>query len=72
MTLEVSPELEQRLKLHSLRQGKSEHQLLEEILQQALPEIAPKKRDWIGMGRSGRGDLSERIDELLFADTERP
>jgi predicted DNA-binding protein len=48
MTLEVSPELERRLKVHSLRQGKTEHQLLEEILQQALPEIAPKKHDWIG------------------------
>jgi hypothetical protein len=71
MTLHVSPELERRLKLHSLRQGKSENQLLEEILQQALPEVAPKQRDWIGIGRSGRGDLSERIDELLFADKER-
>jgi predicted HicB family RNase H-like nuclease len=43
MTLHVSPELEHRLKVHSLRQGKSENQLLEEILQQALPEVAPKK-----------------------------
>lgn len=41
------------------------------MLNSALPKVAPKyKRASIGMGHSGFGDLSERVDELLFARDE--
>lgn len=72
MTLQVSKELEERLKFHSSQQGISEAELLEEILQKALPEPASrKKREWIGMVAIDPIDLSERVDELLYAQESK-
>ena len=43
--------------------------MLKDILRQVLPEVTSmKKRTWVGMASSGRTDLSERVDELLFAE----
>lgn len=72
MTLQIPNHLEERLKAFSQTKGKTEQQMLEEILLQNLPEIPVnalnKKRPWIGMASSDITDLSERVDELLFAD----
>jgi hypothetical protein len=71
MTLHLPPHLEQRLEFLSQQLGKSEQVVLEEMLETALPKVAPKyKRASIGMGNSGLGNLSERVDELLFARDE--
>jgi hypothetical protein len=69
MTLVIPKHLEQRLEILSKQQGKSEQELLELMLETMLAETTPKKRHnrrSIGMGKSGIGDLSERIDELAF------
>jgi hypothetical protein len=69
MTLVIPKHLEQRLEILSKQQGKSEQELLELMLETMLAETTPTKRHnrrSIGMGKSGIGDLSERIDELAF------
>ncbi len=66
MALHVPTHLEQKLKDASLVHGKTEQKMLEELLAQALTITKPQ-RSWVGLGASGIGDLSERIDELLFA-----
>jgi hypothetical protein len=72
MTLHLPPHLEQRLESLSQQLGKSEQVVLEEMLEEALPKVLPKyRRTSIGMGNSGLGDLSERVDELLFTRTKR-
>jgi hypothetical protein len=71
MTLHLPPDLEQRLEYLSQQLGKPEQVVLEEMLETALPKVVPKyKRASIGMGNSGIGNLSERVDELLFARDE--
>lgn len=70
MTLVIPKHLEQRLEILSKQQGKSEQELLELMLEKMLAETTPTKRynrRSIGMGKSGIGDLSERVDELAFA-----
>lgn len=69
MTLQISPDLERRLKAYSEGQGKTEQQALEELLNQVLPnKFAVPRHAWVGIGESDVTDLSERVDELLFAD----
>ena len=72
MTFQSPSHLKKRLKALSETNGKTEQQMLEDILLQALPEIAEtqtnNKHSWIGMASSDITDLSERVDELLFAD----
>ncbi len=68
MNLHLPPHLERRLESLSQQLGKSEQVVLEEVLEKVLPKAPPKyKRTSIGMGNSGLGDLSERVDELLFS-----
>ncbi len=70
MTLMIPKHLEKRLEMLSKQQGKSEQELLEMLLEKLLvEETLPKKRYnrlSIGMGNSGIGDLSGRVDELAF------
>jgi hypothetical protein len=71
MTLHVPNHLEQRLKAISAAEGKTEQEMLEEILLQALMHKTKKQKvrqSWVGIAESGIGDLSERVDELLFAE----
>ncbi len=72
MTLHVPNHLEQRLKAISAAEGKTEQEMLEELLLQALMLKTKKpkvRQSWAGIAASGIGDLSERIDELLFAES---
>ena len=74
MNFEVPPNLEQQLKTYSSQRGQTEQQALEEILRQALAKKdSPKqiRRSWVGLAKSGICDLSERVDELLFAEDLR-
>ncbi len=71
MNLHLPPHLEQRLELLSQQLGKSEQIVLEEMLEKVLPALPKYKRTSIGMGKSRLGNLSERVDELLFAPTKR-
>lgn len=74
MTLHVPNHLEQRLKAISAAEGKTEQEMLEELLLQALMFKTKKQKvrqSWTGIAASGIGDLSERIDELLFAEDLR-
>ena len=71
MTLRVPPDLERRLKAYSAHQGKTEQQALEELLNSVLPDkFAAPRHAWVGIGQSDVTDLSERVDELLFADEQ--
>jgi hypothetical protein len=71
MNLHLPPHLERRLESLSQQLGKSEQVVLEEMLEKVLPKSSKTyKRTSIGMGNSGVGDLSERVDELLFVRDE--
>lgn len=67
MNFHLPPHLEQRLDSLSQQLGKSKQVALEEMLEKALPALPKYKRTSIGMGNSGLGNLSERVNELLFA-----
>jgi plasmid stability protein len=71
MTVGVPSDLEQQLKVYSSQRGKTEEQALEEILRQALGQddaSKPERRSWVALANSGVGDLSERVNELLFTE----
>jgi hypothetical protein len=55
---------------HSLTETEREALMLEEtkIRFSKLQNSGGKHQSWVGIGASGIGDLSERVDELLFAD----
>ena len=67
MTLQISPDLERRLKAYSKHQGETEQQVLEKLLNRVLPDqFVTPRHAWVGIGQSDVTDLSERVDELLF------
>jgi hypothetical protein len=71
MDLHLPTHLEQRLEQLSKQLGKSEQVVLEEMLESILPKpVNTYNRTSIGMGDSGLGNLSERVDELLFTRDE--
>lgn len=53
--------------------GRSTAQLMREALEEyirARQPGAPRPLSFVGLGRSGRSDISERVDELLWQDHE--
>jgi hypothetical protein len=71
MTWQVPKHLEEQLKMLSRERGKTEEELLEGLVEEGLQDAIttePHRRQWIGMASSGVGNLSQRVDELLFAE----
>ena len=68
MILQLPTHLEQRLVQLAKERGQPQEQVIEDFLEQMLaPEPKQYRRASIGMGNSGIGSLSARVDELLFA-----
>jgi hypothetical protein len=70
MIVVIPPELEPSLKQAAQQNGIAPEDYALEILRR---ETKPKtKPAWVGMGNSGRSDLSSRTKELLFQTLEHP
>lgn len=52
------------------QQGKTTAELIQEAIEQYLSRPNKSLPNCLGIGRSGRSDLSERVDELLWQDDE--
>ena len=73
-TMYLEEDLDLQLKRLAETQGRSQAELMREALREYTNAHAPVRRvpDWVGIGASGVGDLSERTDELLFQDRHLP
>jgi len=78
-TVKLPDDLDARLRHEAERRGITVSQLTREAIETHLGAAGPRRRLLAaGAGASGRGDISERIEELLRADaaptaiTERP
>jgi predicted transcriptional regulator len=70
-TIFLDEALERRLKQSARRQGKSFAQCVREAV--AAYVSAPRGRaatlpSWVGMGDSGRSDISSHVDDFLWTD----
>lgn len=66
-TIFIDESLERTLKQKARREGKSVAQCVREAVAAyvAQPEGKRSLPNWVGMFRSGRSDLSERVDEII-------
>ena len=65
-TVYLDPEDYRRLKALARAQGRSTASLVREaVAEYARAHPVPTRPSSIGVGRSGRGDLSERAEQLL-------
>jgi predicted transcriptional regulator len=73
-TVYLEEDLNLELKHLADQQGRPQAELIRE----ALRDYAQANRasravpEWVGLGQSGVGNLSERVDELLFSDRKLP
>ncbi len=65
--LELQKEMTQ-LSFHERAELLRQLQLSLSQSEPVLPKPTQHRISWAGIGASGIGDLSERVDELLFAD----
>jgi predicted transcriptional regulator len=70
-TIFLSESLERRLKQRARREGKSFAQCVREAV--AAYVAAPRANramlpSWVGMGDSGRTDISSHVDDFLWTD----
>jgi hypothetical protein len=73
-TIFLEESLERRLKQYARRQGKSFAQCVREAV--AAYVATPHQRpgmlpSWVGMGDSGRSDVSGHVDDFLWTDPHR-
>jgi predicted transcriptional regulator len=70
--------LEEDLNLELKRLADQQGRPQAELIREALRNYAQANRssravpEWVGLGQSGVGNLSERVDELLFSDRKLP
>ncbi|HKP19835.1 MAG TPA: CopG family transcriptional regulator [Gaiellaceae bacterium] len=69
-TVKISDELDARLRHEAERCGRTVSQLTREALEQYLGVRARRSLGAVGAGRSGAGDISERIEEILANEVE--
>jgi len=69
-TVKVPEDLDARLRHEAERRGTT----VSEITREALEKYLDPHRDlsFVGVGRSGRSDISSRIDEILREELGRP
>lgn len=71
MSLVLPKQLEQQIEALDHEEQALLIQTIEAFLARETPEKPREIPSWVGIGASGRGDLSQRIDELLFADSPK-
>jgi predicted transcriptional regulator len=69
--LELPADLEAVLQQIAAREKRDVNDLIQDALQRFAAENSRAMPSWVGMAE-GAVDLSERVDELLFADGLRP
>ncbi len=69
--LELSADLEAVLQQIAAREKRDVNDVIQDALQRYAAENSRAMPSWVGIGE-GLSDLSERVDELLFADCLRP
>jgi len=69
-TVKIPDDLARRLRQESQRRGVTVSQLTREALEEKLGGDRPLLMAAAGSFRSGRTDLSERLEEILAADAE--
>jgi predicted transcriptional regulator len=67
-TVKIPDELEARLKHEAQRRGIPVSALVREALEVHVGRRRPRS---FGAGRSGRSDISERIEEILASEAKR-
>ncbi len=67
-TIFVEEELWTHVRLLARRQGKSVAEIVREALRAFVRKQTHRSRrlSWVGIGRSGRSDVAERHEELLW------
>jgi predicted transcriptional regulator len=71
-TLKIPDALDARLRHEAARRGMTISEVSREALEAYLVGSPGRRRlDAAGAGRSGRGDVSERIEEILVAEVPR-
>jgi hypothetical protein len=69
--LELPADLEAVLQQIAAREKRDVNDVIQDALQRFAAEHSRAMPSWVGIGE-GAVDLSERVDELLFADGLRP
>lgn len=70
-TVKIPDELDARLRQEAARRGVTISQVTREALEGHLGAGRHRMLRAAGSGRSGRSDLSERIEEILAAEAEQ-
>ena len=68
MTVELPDEVADRVADLASERGVSPEAVARELLEAQLPPQPNGAPDFIGVGHSGRGDISERVKELRQAE----
>ena len=71
MSLVLPKQLEQQIEALDHEQQILLIETIEAFLLREAPTRPHQIPSWVGIGASGRGDLSHRVDELLFADNPK-
>lgn len=69
--LELPADLEAILQQIAAREKRDVNDVIQDALKRFAAEHSRAMPSWVGIGE-GLSDLSERVDELLFADGLRP
>jgi plasmid stability protein len=67
-TVKISDELDARLRHEAAREGKTISDVTRAALEAYLGSGGRRRLSAAGAGRSGRSDVSERIEEILQAE----
>lgn len=70
-TVFLDESLERRLKQRARRDGKSFAQCVREAVAAYVatpPAVERQLPSWVGMGDSGRSDISSHVDDFLWTD----
>jgi predicted transcriptional regulator len=71
-TVKIPDDLDARLRHEAARRGMTISELSREALETYLGDESSRRRlGAAGVGRSGRSDVSERIEEILAAEVAR-
>jgi predicted DNA-binding protein len=68
-TVKISEELDARLRHEARRSGRTISEVTRDALERYLVEN--DRLSFAGVGRSGRSDISERVEEILRDEADR-
>jgi hypothetical protein len=71
-TIYLPEETENQLQEMANSTGKSIAELIQELIISQFPQSSKKSPKSVGMGASGRADLSSKVDQLLWIEEELP